>query len=96
MQAFDRFVSRRGRPCEVYSDHGTNFVGFRKLLMDTEIEVKMAQQGITWHLIPPRAPHQGGLWEAAVKSAKTCIRQSAFKNSPWKNSSLYLPELKQC
>lgn len=36
MEAFRRFVSRRGRPNVVYSDNGTNFKGFNNLLKQVD------------------------------------------------------------
>lgn len=79
--ALDRFSSRRGFPKHIYSDNGTNFVGanneLKKLyeflkteITEREIYNHLAQNEVTWHHIPPRAPLQGGLWEAGVKSMK--------------------------
>ncbi|XP_058816642.1 uncharacterized protein LOC131679910 [Topomyia yanbarensis] len=48
---------------------------YKMLTNHTEIDriaTSFAKEGITWHMIPPRAPNFGGLWEAAVKVAKRC------------------------
>ena len=76
-----RFVARRGKPDLMWSDHGTNFVGTVNTLkelyqflckLETEEAITnfCSVQGITWDFIPEKAPHFGGLWEAAVKSMK--------------------------
>lgn len=81
LQALRRFIGRRGRCTDIYSDNGTNFVGARnqlkqlfQLLKSKEHHEKIAKEcvkdHIQWHFNPPSAPHFGGLWEAAVRSAK--------------------------
>ncbi|XP_055917147.1 uncharacterized protein LOC129949607 [Eupeodes corollae] len=79
---FTRFVNRRG-PChQLFSDNGTAFVGANRLLQEDLKEWQgayalqhLANRGTQWHFITPSAPHQGGLWEAAVKSAKKHLRR---------------------
>lgn len=76
LQALRRFMSRRGKPLNIYSDNGTSFVGavneistFLKSNCDSLSE-SVAHDGIKFHFIPAYAPHFGGLWEAGVKSTK--------------------------
>ena len=77
--ALRRFVSR-GCPQRIFSDNGTNFTGaqaeleeLQKLLIanhSDSLQAFLAELSVVWTLFPPRAPHFGGLWEAAIKSAK--------------------------
>lgn len=80
--ALKRLVARRGMPAKIFCDNATNFVGADKKLKEFNehfhrAETKSAissyctQRNIEFSFIPPRAPHFGGLWEAAVKVAKS-------------------------
>lgn len=84
LDAFSRFVARRGLCANVYSDNGTNFVGADRELRAAfelvnssrdEIQQFAVSKGFSWHFIPQRAPNFGGLWEAAVKSFKNHFRK---------------------
>ncbi|XP_075151010.1 uncharacterized protein LOC142225121 [Haematobia irritans] len=84
LAAFHRFVSRRGCPKNLYSDNGKNFVGASRELAQNVIRCSresisshFSHQEISWHFIPPGAPHMGGLWEAGVKSFKQHFRKIA-------------------
>lgn len=77
-----RFFSRRGKSSDLYSDNGTNFKGANREIQElysflndqktiNELSEQLAAYSeTTWHFIPPRSPHFGGLWEAGVKSFK--------------------------
>ncbi|XP_060665552.1 uncharacterized protein LOC132797792 [Drosophila nasuta] len=78
LEAFSRFVVRRGCPLHMYSDNGKTFVGASSILSKDFVEstrtlilTTHSHQGLAWHFNPPGAPHMGGLWEAGVKSFKT-------------------------
>ncbi|XP_070510431.1 uncharacterized protein [Cardiocondyla obscurior] len=81
LAALRRFVARRGIPKHIYSDNGTNFVGanneLREIytLLNSDKHKNLVnnyanKHHITWHFIPPVAPHFDGLWESTVKQFK--------------------------
>ena len=70
----------------IWSDHGTNFIGAPRELIDfhrfhSQRETKdsityfCAEQGIKWKFTLEHAPHFGDLWEAEVKSFKRHLRR---------------------
>ncbi|XP_062535483.1 uncharacterized protein LOC134204724 [Armigeres subalbatus] len=64
---------------------GELFARFRSQNEQSIIASACTDQGITWHLTPPKAPHFGGLWEAAVKTAKRHLfrqLESAMNSRP--------------
>ncbi|XP_043471735.1 uncharacterized protein LOC122504617 [Leptopilina heterotoma] len=76
-----RFFARKGLSQSIHSDNATNFVGtnneikelfktIHETITDEKIGNYLSNKTVSWHFIPPRAPHFGGLWEAAVKSFK--------------------------
>ncbi|XP_058837137.1 uncharacterized protein LOC131693385 [Topomyia yanbarensis] len=82
-----RFVSRRGVPEQIFSDNGTNFIGARndlielhRLFKDRTTNLKLEEfcqsRQIEWKMIPPNAPHMGGIWEAGVKSMKAILKRN--------------------
>lgn len=40
-----------------------------------QIEHNLVRDGTTWRFNPPSAPHFGGIWESAVKSAKFHLKR---------------------
>jgi len=71
-------------PNRIFCDNATNFVGTRTQLEEFKMQLFSQQalkdlqmftssNGVEFSFIPPRAPHFGGLWEAAVKSMKLLL-----------------------
>uniref|UniRef100_A0A914HTS3 Integrase catalytic domain-containing protein n=1 Tax=Globodera rostochiensis TaxID=31243 RepID=A0A914HTS3_GLORO len=73
LDAFRRFVARRGTPRRVWSDNGTQLVLGRQLLR------AYYDLPVDWKLIPPHSPWAGGVYERMVGLVKTAFRRSLGK-----------------
>ena len=80
LQALSRFISRRTKPSEIWSDNGSNFVGAERELrtavrqFDTsDMHNAMLKHNINWHFNPLASSHQGGVWEGVIRSVRRVL-----------------------
>lgn len=87
--ALTRFTSRRGYPIVMRSDCGTNYTGTNKYLNEvhaflrdnqSELDREITLKKIKWLFNAPSSPNHGGLFEAAIKSAKTHAKRVLGEN----------------
>ena len=69
LNAFRRFICRRGTPLKLWSDNGTNFVGGHREM----IRACSNQLGIEWKFHPPHASHFGGVWERLIRTVRKVL-----------------------
>ena len=81
INALRRFIARRGRPQQIFSDNGTNFVGAAKVLSESlqnlnnsKVQHYCTQTNIEWHFNPPTASHMGGAWERMIRSVRKILQ----------------------
>ena len=86
LMAIRRMIAKRGKPANIWSDNGTNFVGAEKELREAvkrldgeRISDQLSADGVQWHFNPPSSPHFGGVWERLVQSAKRALKAVAGK-----------------
>ena len=80
LNAFRRFVARRGMPKRIISDNGTNFVGARRAMFATNNDVE-------WIFQPPHASHMNGAWERLIRTVRKVLVGIVPRNIPLTDES---------
>ena len=89
INAYRRFVGRRGPVRQLRSDRGTKFVGARSEpeaalaeMSDGKITAELLKEKCDWvtfKMNPPHASHMGGVWERMIRSVRNVL--SALLNA---------------
>lgn len=107
LQAFKRFVARRGGCSHLWSDNATNFIGAsgelkkcaiseRKQML-SEVAASLATNDCEWHFIPAHSPNFGGLWEAGVKSVKHHLKRTIGNSTlTYEEMATVLSQIEAC
>ena len=77
INALRRFPARCGFPVLLVSDKATNFVAADKdlqlIFKSSSLQAFLVNKEIKWKVIPPHAPHFGGIWERLLRSCKNAL-----------------------
>ena len=89
-----RFIARRGKPKEILSDNGSNFIGADRQLREAlgklgqrKIYNDLSSQNIIWKFNAPLSPWKGGAWESMVKLTKKAMK-AVMKDRTYHEESL--------
>ena len=85
LQAFRRFVSRRGLPAKIISDNAKTFKApnkeVKRIVRSKEITEYLNNRQVEWQFIVEKAPWWGGFWERMVRSVKRCLKKTIGRAS---------------
>ena len=95
INAFRRFIARRGMVKCIYSDQGRNFVkgedDLRKAFLNfsaSTLREYGVSRGIDWKFNVPHSPHMGGAWERMVKTVKSVLK-FVIRDAPRLNDEIF-------
>ena len=74
LEAFRRFVNRRGVPKTITSDNQSSFKKAAKIISDLKIQEYCKTRSIQWMNITERSPFRGGFYERLVASVKKPLK----------------------
>ena len=90
INAFRRFVSRRGPVRQLRSDQGTNFIGAKRELQQAlaemdqgKIRAELLRHNCDWFdfkFNAPSASHMGGIWERQIRTVRGVLSAILEKN----------------
>ena len=85
LQAFRRFVSRRGMPATLISNNAKTFQAasrqIRTIVRSEEEQRYITNNRIEWKFIIEKAPWWGGFWERLIQSVKKILRKTVGRSS---------------
>ena len=83
LNAYRRFVCRRGTVAQLRCDQGTNFIGGKRVLEEAlnemnedRIQKELLKKNCDWirfKFNPPKASHIGGAWERLIRSTRSVL-----------------------